>query len=111
MDIGKRTNEAVIKAAADVEELFDLKAIDEAVYCKCMVSLAFEFSENQELDACMQLLHRCTPAYYKEPLNTQMTEDGMFRDCVIRMVYNLIRAGYIEFEKDPLELLTPTARA
>lgn len=111
MDIGKRTNDAINKASRDVQSLFDSKSIDELSYTKLMVSLAFEFTENMEHDQALNLLLKCTPLYYQDYIVPQMKEDNLFRDCVIRMTYNLIRAGYIAFEKDPLELITPSARA
>lgn len=106
-----RTNSSIEKASRDIEQLYHDNAIDSGLYAKCIVSLAYEYMENQEPDLALELLLRCGPKYYKDAIVKHMAEDSMFRDCVIRLTYNLVRAGYIQFETDPLETITPTAKA
>lgn len=107
----QRTNAVIAKAATDFAQLRAERVIDDNLYFKCLVSLAYEYAENQENEQCARLLFQCPPDYFSQVLPRQVQEDKLYRDCVIRLTYNLIRAGYIEFAKDPLELIQPTAKA
>lgn len=108
---GNRKNSTLDRAVKDFETLHADGVIDDNLYFKCLVSLAYEYSENQELEQSARLVFTCPPEYYQSVLPIQVREDKQYRDCVIRLTYYLVKAGYIEFEKEPLELFTPTAKA
>lgn len=104
------TDKEVESVLMDVEEMYRMGAMPQEAYHKCMVSLAAEYLEHDDLDRCLELLNKCPPSYYMETQPQQADEDSMFAEVVIKMAYKLVKMGVVGMDLD-VEPNMPEAEA
>jgi hypothetical protein len=81
-----------------IQEMKDNGALDEDLYCKCLVELAYAFLKKGEFDDCVQTVGKCNPKYFGDKQLEHMIEDQVYREIVIYLAYKFVQLGVVELD-------------
>jgi hypothetical protein len=77
-----------------VDDMRAKKALSEASYNQCLVTLASEhLCIHHETEYALILLNKCSPDYFDQTIVQQMKLDHLFAEAVIELVYRLVQLG------------------
>lgn len=83
-----------------VEEMHKTGALDDSVWAKCLVSLAYEYILVEEDQFALVLISKAPVEYYKTVQPQQMEEDPMYGDLVVLLAYKLVQMGVVDGSDD-----------
>lgn len=70
------------------------KTIDDDIYHKGVVAIAFEYADAEEMDIALGMLVKVPKAYYADVQLGQMCADPLYSEVVVRLARLLVLAGY-----------------
>jgi len=108
---GLRSKDEVDVALKVVEDLFRAGSLEEAVYYKLIVSLAYEYFCCDEQQEALVHISRVPAAYFELHQLDQMRQDGMYAELVVLLSYKMIQAGVMEGSDDLIQPTMPVANA
>ena len=91
------------KTSFYIDNLNKMKAeelVDDALYFKCLVEIGYSFLRDGDLNACLEMICKCEPEYFKTTQIQQMHEDPTYKEMVVYMAGKFIQYGLVEAQLD-----------
>ncbi len=78
-----------------VRDLWTAGNIDDNIYHKCMVGIAYEFVVDEEIDTGVAMLMEIPLSYYESVQPQQLVEDQEYAQICITIARHLALGGYL----------------
>jgi hypothetical protein len=94
------------KLKIDIQAIEDMKnnhVLDEDLYCKCMVEMAYNLFREGDVDGCLHAINKCNPSYFNDKQLVHMQEDIVYKNIVIYLACKFIQIGLVETDVHPTQ--------
>lgn len=91
-----RNKEEVDIALMQIEKIYAQHVMSDAIYYKCLVSLAYEYICANEHQEGLVQISRVPVSYYQDVQLQHMREDKSYAELVVLLSYRLIQMGVVE---------------
>lgn len=78
-----------------VAGLYRAGQIDENTYYKCLVCLAFEYGQDDQVHRAAAIIQGIPLAYFRDSQPKQMQEDHQYAVCAYTLALRLVRGGIV----------------
>jgi hypothetical protein len=106
-----RPRDKLDRALDAIDRLHESKALNDDVFNKCLVSLAYEYLQVEEVQFALVILNRVPALYYEKIQLAQMEDDPLYNKLVIYLAYKLIQVGVVDSPEGLFKATQPIARA
>jgi hypothetical protein len=85
-----------------LDAMYENESLSPEFYRQCLVTLASEYLiHHQDPGACLELLNRCGPDYYRNQILEQLKTDQLFVESTVELVYRLQQLGLTDDDGSP----------
>lgn len=98
MDSEKR--QACEQIIASLKSLYGSGTIGEKQYYKSIISVAYEYAKNDDLNECMSLLSVISPEFIFNELQSELENDSLFMDVTYNLSKILEKFGVVIMEPE-----------
>lgn len=87
------------------------RSIDDSVYFKGLLSLAYEYAVADDLHVATHIVNECGVDYFGNAMAKQMQDDSAYRTVVYGLAQKLVEVGVVILDDEPEYVLTTSKPA